>query len=77
MKALILCSDFPPLNSIGAQRPYSWFKYFKANGIDTTVITKYWNETENASKEDFVHKTDLSNTIVEELSEGRVIKVRL
>jgi len=42
MKVLILCNDFPPLNSIGAERPYSWFKYFKENGIEPIVITKHW-----------------------------------
>ena len=44
MKALILCNDFPPLNSIGAQRPYSWYKYFKRYGIDVTVITQNWSK---------------------------------
>lgn len=27
-KVLILAYDFPPYNSIGAQRPYSWYRYF-------------------------------------------------
>ena len=42
MKALILCNDFPPINSIGAERPYSWFLYFKENGIEPIIITKNW-----------------------------------
>ena len=40
IKALILCNDFPPVNTIGADRPYAWFKYFKDFGIEPTVITK-------------------------------------
>ena len=43
LKVLILCSDFPPINSIGAERPYSWYKYFKDLNIDPVVITKNWN----------------------------------
>ena len=42
MKVLVLCNDFTPLNSIGAQRPYSWFKYFKKYGAEITAITKNW-----------------------------------
>lgn len=44
MKVIILCNDFPPLNSIGAERPYSWFRYFKQFGIEPIVITKNWKE---------------------------------
>jgi hypothetical protein len=39
-KVLILAYDFPPLNSIGAQRPYSWFKYFPENELDPVVIAR-------------------------------------
>ena len=42
MKALILCHDFPPINSIGAERPYSWFLYFKEKGIEPIIVTKNW-----------------------------------
>lgn len=41
-KVLVLCNDFPPLNSIGAQRPYSWYKYLPEHNIHVTVITKNW-----------------------------------
>jgi hypothetical protein len=41
-KILILCNDFPPINSIGAERPYSWYKYFKEFGFEPIVITKNW-----------------------------------
>ena len=39
-KVLILAYDFPPLNSIGAQRPYSWFKYFPENELHSVVIAR-------------------------------------
>ncbi|MEN8151346.1 MAG: glycosyltransferase [Planctomycetota bacterium] len=38
MKALILCCDYPPLNSIGAQRPASWRRYLPEYGVDVHVI---------------------------------------
>ncbi len=41
-KVLILCNDFPPINSIGADRPYSWYLYFKEFGLEPIVITKNW-----------------------------------
>ena len=36
---LILAQDFPPKNTIGAQRPHSWFKYFNKKGYNTLVVT--------------------------------------
>ena len=41
-KVLILCNDFPPVNSIGAERPYSWYKYFHHSGYYPIIITKNW-----------------------------------
>ena len=51
LKALILCNDFPPINSIGSERPYSWFLYFKVNGIDPIVVTKNWINEANSPEE--------------------------
>ena len=42
-KALILAYDFPPYNSIGAQRPYAWLKYFREFGLDPVVVTRHWD----------------------------------
>ena len=42
-KALILAYDFPPFNSIGAQRPDSWHKYFREFGIESVVVTRHWD----------------------------------
>lgn len=41
---LILAYDFPPLNSIGAQRPFSWFSYMKDNGLNPIVVTIDWEK---------------------------------
>ncbi|MEM6736260.1 MAG: glycosyltransferase [Bacteroidota bacterium] len=42
-KVLILAYDFPPYNSIAAQRPASWARYLPKFGIDTTVVTLHWD----------------------------------
>ena len=38
-KILILAYDFPPKQSVGAERPFGWFKYLPKYGFDPTVIT--------------------------------------
>jgi len=42
-KVLILAYDFPPYNSIGAQRPHSWLLYFKEFGLEPIVVTRHWD----------------------------------
>lgn len=39
MRILIICTFFPPLNSIASLRPYSWAKYWALAGHDVTVLT--------------------------------------
>lgn len=46
---LILCNDFPPINSIGAERPYSWYKYFHESGYYPIIITKNWIPNKDSS----------------------------
>lgn len=41
MKILIVCRSFPPINIMGAVRPYEVAKYFKAAGWKVTVICSY------------------------------------
>lgn len=43
-KVLILTYNFPPNNSVGAQRPSSWDKYFPRFGISTVTFTYDWGE---------------------------------
>ena len=56
MRVLILAYDFPPLISIGGQRPYSWYKYLPDNQISVTVITRQW-PAQTSSPIDYVKQT--------------------
>ena len=72
MKALILCNDFPPINSIGAERPYGWFLHFKENGIEPIVITKNWISNGNSK-----HNKISNETLIEKTNNGLLIKTAL
>jgi len=48
-KVLILANDFPPYNSIGAQRPYSWYRYFSKSEWYPIVIC---NASKNTEKDE-------------------------
>ncbi len=39
MKILIVTYDWPPRNSIGTHRPYSWAKYWSIQGVEVTILT--------------------------------------
>lgn len=73
IKLLILCFDYPPLTSIGAQRPYSWRKYFAQNNIETTLITRNWSSQIKQPK-DFLKK-DEHPEIDKKDDFGRIIKL--
>jgi glycosyltransferase involved in cell wall biosynthesis len=73
-KVLILAYDFPPYNSIGAQRPASWLKYLPQFGIDVTVVTRHW-EGSISSSIDYI-KTSKNRQVVKDIfSNSRVIRV--
>ena len=44
-KALILTFDFPPINSVGALRPKSWFDHMHEFKIFPIVVTRSWIST--------------------------------
>lgn len=46
--------DFPPFNSVGGQRPYSWLKHFKRQDVFPIVITRNWSKKCN----ELVHKKE-------------------
>jgi glycosyltransferase involved in cell wall biosynthesis len=48
MRILILAYDFPPLNSIGAKRPWSWYRYLPEFGYHPVVVTRQWDESISA-----------------------------
>ena len=39
LRITIVTYDWPPRNSIGTHRPYSWARYWCENGQDVTVLT--------------------------------------
>jgi hypothetical protein len=57
MRVLILAYDFPPLISVGGNRPYSWYKYLPGSGISVTVVTRQW-PGQISSKTDYVKKME-------------------
>ncbi len=74
MRVLIICNDFPPLNSIGALRPYSWFRWFKKSGIEPVVITKQWT-TQIERPEDVLKSASSHKKITEHADYGTIMAV--
>jgi len=74
LKLLILCNDFPPLNSIGAQRPYSWYKHLREFGIEPVVITKNW-KGHSSTPVDVLRNAGDKNVAVEKTEYGTVVRV--
>jgi len=70
-KVLILAYDFPPYTSVGAQRPYSWFKYFKKYNIEPIVVSRNWDGIQYNSIEAFTQKTS-DQVNKKELAEGTI-----
>jgi glycosyltransferase involved in cell wall biosynthesis len=77
LKVLILCNDFPPLNSIGAQRPYSWFRHLREFGIEPVVVTKNWKGHSATPVDVLRNATDHRDTVTEKREYGTVIRVPL
>lgn len=73
-KVLILAYDFPPYNSVGAQRPYSWYKFMPDFGVYPIVVTRNWDGIVYGNDESYTVKT---GTIVEkyEDSKGEIYSV--
>jgi hypothetical protein len=76
MRVLILAHDFPPLNTIGGRRPYSWLRYFPQNGIHPVVVTKSWEHTSSTAV-DIVSQKGSAETLIEESTESTVIRIPL
>lgn len=72
-KALILAYDFPPFNSIGAQRPYAWFKHFREFGIEPVLVTRHWDR--EITGPDDCNLPTLNSEVTEEQTEfGTLIR---
>lgn len=61
-RILILAYDFPPLNSIGAKRPWSWYRYLPDFGYHPVVVTRQWDES--AASKGVVVESDGRSTII-------------
>jgi glycosyltransferase involved in cell wall biosynthesis len=61
MKILIISAFFPPQNTVAAQRPLSWAKYWSAEGHDVEVLTVMKDETYSEGSDFVVHEVEPSN----------------
>ncbi|MBN4051516.1 hypothetical protein JYU16_01755 [bacterium AH-315-M05] len=73
-KVLIIAYDFPPYNSIGAQRPYSWFKYFKEYGIYPIILTRHWEENIK-NPTDYIKPSKKKEVEIKQMENATVIRV--
>lgn len=72
-KLLILAYDFPPYNSIGAQRPFSWFNYLKEFGWEPIVVTRHWNDSIKNGI-DYIKPSSKQKVEIEETEYGTIIR---
>ena len=72
-KVLILAYDFPPYNSVGGLRPYSWLKHFRSFGFDPIIVTRQWKKTNN-NQFNYLSSSNDDKIIYETLNYGLVIK---
>ena len=73
MKVLILAYDFPPFVSVGALRPYSWFRYLGEFGIEPVVITRQW-ANHYGDERDYIAPSDTPRVEVEESGFGTIVR---
>ncbi|MBX7181437.1 MAG: hypothetical protein K1X82_04935 [Bacteroidia bacterium] len=73
-KVIILAHDFPPYTSIGALRPFSWFKFFHEFGIYPIVITRQWDSAKQ-SPVDVVRGSEQNFETRSNLENGTIIRV--
>lgn len=72
-RILILCYDFPPLPSIGAQRPASFLRHLPKYGFHTVVITRKWKENITTHNEYF--EADGGKEEVTETAQSTLIRL--
>ncbi|MCX7649941.1 MAG: glycosyltransferase [Flavobacteriales bacterium] len=54
-KIVIICNDFPPYNSIGAERPASWCRHVDSEKFEVHVFCRKWKEKLTAPEDYFVN----------------------
>ena len=73
-KVLIFAHDFPPLSSVGAMRPESWYRYFKEFKLFPIVITRNWDINANEYST-YYSNTKIDNKVIN-TEHGIVIKTK-
>lgn len=73
MKAMILAYDFPPFVSVGGLRPYSWFKYLGAFGVEPVVITRQW-ANHYGDERDYISASATAEVEIEESALGTIVR---
>ncbi len=73
-RVLIFAHDFPPYNSVGAFRPYSWFKYLPAYDVHPIIVTRHWDNIQN-SPLDYVVSSAAQSITYEETAGATIIRV--
>lgn len=73
LTVLILAYDFPPYVSVGALRPYNWYKYFREFGIYPVLITRQWGN-DYGNQLDYVSASNFTETVFENTEYGTVIR---
>ncbi len=72
-KLLILAYDFPPYVSVGSLRPYSWYRYLKAFGVEPIIVTRQWGNV-HGNHLDYIAAGSSDQDIVEESEFGTIIR---
>lgn len=72
-RALLLAYDFPPLVSVGALRPYSWYRYWREFGVSPVVVTRQWTNSEGYEL-DYVAPSRSPEEVCEETDYGTIIR---
>ena len=70
-RILIFAHDFPPYNSVGAFRPYSWFKYLPTFDVHPVIVTRHWDSIQNSALDYVV--SSANQTVSIETKDGATI----
>ena len=73
-KIVILAYDFPPYLSIGAMRPYSWYKYLDKNEWEVSVVTRNW-DSEIINAIDYVKPSKNQKLAIDVTEEGIIYRL--
>jgi len=73
-KVLILAYDTPPQNSMGGQRPWSWYLHFAEHGWHPVVVTRHWDRPVQSPLDVYLPSLQ-SQITTEHTSSGTLIRV--